>query len=154
MMTCTEARERLIEADLDELEPSVASDLGAHLLACDDCRAMAETIRTAERGLADRRGAARPSGDDTVAALAAAATWRRRARRRLAGALVLAAAAVLAAVLLVPRGRTPPAQAVAAQPPVPAGVSVTAQPGQQLMVLHATDPNIVVVWFFSSRRSS
>jgi len=158
MMDCGEARRRMLEADLAELEPSAATELGTHLAACAACRAAAHAIRAAERALADRLDAARPPGDDAEAVrlAAAAATWRRRraTHRRFGAGFALAAAAV-AGLILLPRGRprstAPLAATRAAALP---GFSVTAAPGQQVMVLHPADPNIVVVWFFSSRRPS
>jgi len=74
--------------------------------------------------------------------------------RRVGGAATLAAAAVLAGLLLARPERLPPV----ASPPVgtaaATGFSVTAPPGRELIVLHTTDPKIVVVWYLPIRRSS
>ncbi len=155
MITCAEARDRMLEADLDELAATAATELGAHLLACDACRAAAETIRTAERGLGERLAAARPRGDDAEAvARAVTIARRRRLVRRSAGGVALAAAAAVAALLLLPRGRIPTAPPPSAYPVAATGFSVAAAPGRDVMVVHPADSNIVVVWFFPSRRSS
>jgi len=155
-MDCRGARRLLLEADLSELTPHADSDLGAHLRACASCRGAADEILGAEAGLAASLAAATPRGDDAVAVARAAALARRRAGRRRVGAAVsLAAAAVLAGLLVLPPRRNPTGVAPASLPDVAAGgFSVVAPPGRTVMVLQPANPNIVVVWYLSNRRSS
>lgn len=151
-MDCTAARHAMLEAEAEELAGRSGSELSRHVAACDACRAAAAEILAAERGLAEWLRAAGPTDDASSALARARATAQRRARRRrvAAGASALAAAA-LAAVVLIPRGRAPlPPLAVA---PAAPGFTVTAPPGRDVIVMHTSNPKIVVVWYQPSRRS-
>ncbi len=155
-MDCESARRLLLEADIPDLLAESDSELSRHLRTCAACRRAADLISRAERGLDAWLSAAGSRGDASFALAQAAATARRRAAIRRAGAAGgLAAAAVLAGILLVPRGSAPPAGSAAASPAGgAAGFFVTAPPGRDVVVLHTANPNIVVVWFPPSRRSS
>jgi hypothetical protein len=85
-------------------------------------------------------------------ARAARVSRRRRVARRWAAA-GLTAAAALTGVLVLPRAPSPSGRGAPSRSPA-AVFSVTAAPGQQLMVLHPANPDIVVVWYLSSRRPS
>ncbi len=154
-MNCTSARRLMLVADPADLTPRTDTDLGAHLAACAACRGAAAEILSLESGLATWLAARAPREGAGPALARAAATARRRAMvRRAGGALSLAAAAVLAAILFLPsRGRFP-APPAGPPPAARAGFSVTAPPGHDLVVLQPADPNIVVVWYLPSRRSS
>jgi anti-sigma factor RsiW len=154
-MNCTEARAAMLEADLADLAPGAGSELAAHLDACAECRTAAARIVSAEHALALRLAAASPRMEQSLAVARAAAAARRRARiRRLGVSGTLAAAAVAAGLLLLPAGRGPSPSVPAPARATPAGFSVTASPGQSLIVLQPADSTILVVWFLSSRRSS
>jgi len=154
-MNCAEARDAMLEAELADLSPGSGSELGRHLAECAGCRAAAARIAGAEAALAQRLAAARPRLDESAAIARAAAAGRRRARVRRVGASgTLAAAAALAALLLLPVHRGPGPEPPPVPPGAPAGFSVTASPGQGLVVLQPADSTIVVVWYLPSRRSS
>jgi predicted anti-sigma-YlaC factor YlaD len=155
MMDCASARRAMLQADPAELAGDSESELGRHLQTCAACRAAAAAILAAERGLGEWLAAARPQGDAAEAAARAAATAHRRAAvRRLGAAGSLLAAAAAAAVLLLPRGRLPGGAPLAAATPQAVHFSVTAPPGSDVVVMHTSNPKIIVVWYLPSRRTS
>ena len=154
-MDCTVARRAMLEADPSELAGLSGSELGRHLESCAACRAVAAGILAAEHEMGAWLAAARPRGDAGEAVARAAATAHRRARfRRLGAAGSLLAAAAVAAILLLPRGRLPGAAGVGAMSPESRGFSVTAAPGSNVVVMHTSNPKIIVVWYLPIRRTS
>ncbi len=154
-MDCTAARRTMLEADRAELAGLSGSELGRHLESCATCRAAAAEILAAERGLGEWLAAARPRGGaaDAVARAAAASRRRGRARRRAAAGSLLAAAAAVV-LLLLPHARPPTAPPLAATLPEAGRFSVTASPGRDVVVMHTSNPKIIVVWYLPSRRTS
>lgn len=149
-MTCGEARERLLEADLSELRGEGDSELSRHVRTCARCRRVAQLILEQERALGRALAGQRPrvAVDDALRAAEGAA--RRRRRRVLVGAVPALAAASVVAMLLVRNGGPPlppqptrPASEAALLPP-----SVQAPAGQDVAIFQTDNPNIVVVWLF------
>ena len=153
-MDCAAARHAMLEADPADLSPSAGSELGRHLEGCPACRARAAGILAAERGLGEWLAAERPRAEAAEWVPRAAAASRRRARAWRAGAAtsLLAAAAAVVALLLPHRPSVPlrPADAL----PEAGQFSVTAALGSDLVVLHTSNPKIIVVWYLPSRRTS
>jgi len=148
-MTCEEARERLLEADLAELDANGTGPLSAHLRTCAACRTAAERIVDVHRGLREARAVARPAA--AQAAVQQALVEGRRGRRprhrtRLVAAPLLAAAAI-GAVLLVRGDRLPsPTVPIVAPPPVPPPLVESAS--GRVAVITTRRPDITVVWQF------
>jgi hypothetical protein len=147
-MTCTEAREALLSADLAEVR-AVTGPLYDHLAACATCRHDASRIVAAYDTLMHH--VVRPSPDAARAAarraIAEGRLLARRRRRQLVAPLLIAAAGV-AIVLLVPRDRAAhaPAGAVAvADPALPPLVEAA---GSRVAVITTRRPDITVVWQF------
>lgn len=154
-MDCAAARRAMLEAETAELVVGSGSELGRHLASCAACRAAAAGILAAEREMGEWLAAARPRGEAADAVARAAATAHRRARfRRLGAASSLLAAAAVAAILVLPRGRLPAAARIGAVTPESRGFSVTAAPGSNLVVMHTSNPKIIVVWYLPIRRTS
>jgi hypothetical protein len=67
-MRCADARERMLEADRNDLAGATDSDLSRHLRGCAGCRAAADRILEVERELGRALAAAAPRGaaDDPV----------------------------------------------------------------------------------------
>jgi anti-sigma factor RsiW len=154
-MNCAAARHAILDADLTELTGGSGSELSRHLETCPACRAAAALVVEAERGLAAWLDAARPRGEADQALARAAAAHRRRARVRRAGAagsLLAAAAAVV--LLLLPHAPPPAAPALGAALPEAGRFSVTASPSRDVVVMHTSNPKIIVVWYLPSRRTS
>ena len=146
MISCAEARDALLVADLAELEERGEGSLAAHLASCPTCRALADRVLVATDALRGER-AVRPRRSATAAAeLARAEAGRvRRARRaRWALAPVLAAAG-LAAILLA-RGGPESGRPIAARPTPPP--PLVESPAAKVAVFTTDNPNIVVVWQF------
>lgn len=130
-MTCDEARELLLEADLSELRGEGDSPLALHVTSCTACRAAANHLLAQTAAL--------------HAAVQQEPAERRRSTWRRAVPVGLAAAAAVA-VLLVPRDqpRNPPL--AVARPEQPrSGVNVVAR---NAAVLQTRNPKITVVWYF------
>jgi hypothetical protein len=68
-----------------------------------------------------------------------------------AGSLLAAAAVVL---LLLPHAHPPAAPPLAADLPEAGHFSVTASPSRDVVVMHTSNPKIIVVWYLPSRRTS
>ena len=154
-MNCTEARDRLLEADLAELESAVETDLSLHLRDCAACRTMAERLAAEERSLAAVLSSMPPRVDveEAVArAMAAPGSGRRILPfplRRAWGLVPLAAAAAATAVLVTSNGGQLPGEPMdvvsARQDPVP---TVETYSGHSVAVFETQNPDIVVVWTF------
>jgi len=145
-LTCSTARELMLEADPLDLLGATQTELSLHVDGCTRCRTAAQRMLEVERELRDALGAATPRRSVNDAVRVA----RRRAWRRswLWRASPLAAAAVLAIVWL---GRRAPLQQPASPPIRPAGgssVAVAAPPGKSVAVFRTDNPDIVVIWFF------
>ena len=154
-MDCTEARRSMLEAETTELIVGSGSELGRHLESCAACRAAAAGILAAEREMREWLAAAQPRGEaaDAVARAAAAARRRTSFRRTgAAGSLLAAAAAVV--LLLLPHAHPPAAPSLAAALPEAGHFSVTASPSRDVVVMHTSNPKIIVVWYLPSRRTS
>jgi predicted anti-sigma-YlaC factor YlaD len=146
MMTCGEARDALLAADLTELDGSRESPLAAHLAHCPACRAAAERVLMVTHGLqAERAVGPRWSAGAAAARARAEARRLRRARRaRWAFVPVLAAAGL--AIILLARGGGVPSQPVSYGPaPAPPLVESAAA---NVAVFTTDNPTIVVVWQF------
>ncbi|MDH3496003.1 MAG: hypothetical protein OER21_04510 [Gemmatimonadota bacterium] len=144
-MTCDDARQLLLTADLAELTPGGPMPLGAHLAGCADCRALAGRVLAAARVVqAERDRPPRRAAGALAEEARRAARARRRARRRWTAVPALAAAAVV--VVLLVRDGTPPI------PIPPRTVETTplvdAPPGRHVAVFETGNPAIVVVWTF------
>jgi predicted anti-sigma-YlaC factor YlaD len=146
MMTCDQAREALLTADLDQLNANRPGSLAAHLETCAACRSAADRIAAitralqAERALPPSRPPARAASEARVEA-----GRLRRSRRARWGVVPLLAAAGLAAILILrdgaPPGQPLPPRAMASPP------LVESAPGR-VAVLTTDNPAIVVVWQF------
>lgn len=130
-MNCEQARERLLDADLDELRRSTQTPLSRHLQDCDDCRGMARLLIDSHRQLAQTldHSTSKPS---------------RTRVRRWPRAAALATAAGLAVFFAWPRS----SDRMPASTPEPVRVDVTAPTGRRVAVFTTSNPNIKVVWFF------
>jgi predicted anti-sigma-YlaC factor YlaD len=151
---CTTARSAMLEADPSELTGGSGSELSRHLEVCATCRAAATAVLGADRGLAAWLAEARPRGDAGEAVARAATVARRRvAVRRLGTAGSLLAAAAVTILLALPRGQAPQGAPVTAALAEAGQFSVTAPPATNLVVMHTSDPKIVIVWYLPSRRT-
>jgi hypothetical protein len=130
-MTCLEAREALVVADLRDLA-TTNSELAAHLRECTDCGARANAITAQTASLAS--------------AVRLRARRRRSRRLLLAAAAPIAAALVLAIALQSRRERVVP-EVRSSSLPVARSVSVTVAQGQSAAVLRTADTTVTVVWF-------
>jgi len=146
-MTCADVRERLLEADLTDLDPADGGPTALHLRECAACRADAARIVEAHAALAAARSAPGRVEAPVAAARALDAVHeaRRRRRRRLVIAPLMAAAAAVA-VLLARHDPIPgtPAVPVAHMTPPPLVESA----GARVAVITTRRPDITVVWQF------
>ncbi|MBI4546125.1 MAG: hypothetical protein HY703_13075 [Gemmatimonadetes bacterium] len=159
-MKCESALDQLLEAEPAELRGEGDSDLAAHVRACPRCRAVTERLLLEQDSLGQLLTSLRPARDAEQALArtldAARAPQLARGLRTWA-ALPLAAAAALAALLLLRRQDAgqlaePLLQAAAARrepPPM-----VAAPPGKGVIVFHTGNPDIAVIWFFDTEKSS
>jgi len=160
-MTCADARNALLEADLAELRGAGTTPLAAHLATCAACRRVAERIVVATDGLhRERIGRPRRAVDAAAAAARGEADRIRHTRRRwLIAAPTLAAAGVAAVILarnsdlglpFAPSAPPAPAGALAATAAsaAPATPPIVASAARNVAVFTTTNPNIVVVWQF------
>ncbi|HEY6158403.1 MAG TPA: hypothetical protein VIV88_13170 [Gemmatimonadales bacterium] len=145
-MRCADARERMLEADRNDLAGATDSDLSRHLRGCAGCRAAADRILEVERELGRALAAAAPRRAANDAVLTAT---RRGVRRRwIWRSAPLAAAALLAAVLL---GRHRPVERSwpsTQRPFAPADIAVEAPLGGSAAVFRTDNPDVVIIWFF------
>ncbi len=146
-MNCETARERLLEADLTELQAE--GDLALHLQNCESCRRRAQLIL-------DQYAALRSALEQQAPGLDPAdRRWqrplpRRPAWRRWPLVLPLALAASLA-ILLVARRHQPGLEPVMSVPTIALGgpgLDVQGPPGRTVAVFQTDNPDIVVIWSF------
>jgi anti-sigma factor RsiW len=149
-MDCAAARALMLEADLAELRGEGDSPLAAHLRACADCRARAETIIEGEAELgAALAELARPHAEARVIPLRPRRGWTGRIAPAAASFAALAAA--VAGVMLARPGAAPPRGATADQIATlmfPAPPVARAQAGRSVAVLKTSDPGVTVVWVY------
>jgi anti-sigma factor RsiW len=154
MMTCTDARNALLEADLAELRAGTATSLSAHLAACGDCRRLAERIVATTGALGrERMRGPRRAGEEAATAAEEEADRIRRTRRRWLAAVPALAAAGIAVMLLArgtPRPTSAPSAAAAAPaaPAAPADLPLVTSAAHTVAVFKTGDPKIVVIWQF------
>jgi len=135
-MTCADARNAMLTADLDELRGE-RGELASHLATCDDC------ARIASQLVSDTR---------SVGAAVAVRARRRAHLRNLAFfASLPLAAAVVAAVVLARHRSVPPSVVTATvaprvAKPVARNVSVDVAKGQRATVINTVDPSVTVIW--------
>jgi hypothetical protein len=143
-MTCSEARERMLDIDPIELEGKGNSELAAHVRGCSRCAAAAQVILDAERVLGRALADATPqrAADDAMR------TAARPTRRVWQAATILAAAALLAALLLRRRDEERHAVLSPRWAAVRSDIDVEAPPGKSVAVFRTGNPDIVVIWFF------
>lgn len=135
-MTCTEAREQILIADVTELRPGGESPFASHLAGCAACRALASAIVAETAALGRLLPERVPTG-------------RRRASRTIAWIAAVGAPIAAAAVWAIAlRGREQPMPPVThADRPAPAKhVSVDVAVGQHATVMKTADPNVTLIW--------
>jgi predicted anti-sigma-YlaC factor YlaD len=149
-MTCAEAREALLEAEMSALRGEGDTPLALHLRGCRTCRRLSEAVLRGEGLLANELTRAVPPLD--VERILGPVPWRGRKRRPwyhrpLALPLVpLAAAAVLVAIFLT---REPSLPGPAYSPPAPfSGPDVVVPEGKTAAVMATSNPYITVIWLF------
>ncbi len=151
-MTCAQAIESLLDADLSILQREDGEDtpLARHLGACDRCRSAAEIIVREEALLAESLSGPVPPldlnrlFDHGVTPLTT--PDRRRLRAWTWSLVPLAAAAVLAALLLT---RSPDLPGPPYTPSVGSGgLDVAVPDGRTAAVIATDDPEITILWLF------
>lgn len=157
-MTCADAIEALLEADLTTLEGNGDEPLARHILACPSCAKRAKAILQGEASLARALEVEGPKLDpERILDAAEARTqgrlrplptrWRSRALSRQGLALLPLAAAAAVATLLLARGPSLPGPTYS-PPSVAPGLEVEAPQGGSVVVLETTNPEITVLWLF------
>jgi len=150
-MSCEAARERLLEADLAELQGLGDGELARHLRSCARCRAQGRVIL-------DQYAALEHALERQVPALDPAdPRWQPRVlprpARRWTVMIPLALAAGLAVLVVARRGRPalepggPPSSVALAVWDNP-GLDVQGPPGRTVAVFQTDNPDIVVIWSF------
>ena len=132
-MTCTEARDALLVADMAELRGESDTPLATHVQTCAECGRVASVILRGTAGL-ERS--------------ALGAKRRRQTTDRFALLAVLPiAAAVVVAVAINARspGQVSSPRAVSSLPVV-RQVSVEVARGQHATVFRTADPKVTVIW--------
>jgi anti-sigma factor RsiW len=147
-MNCDAARERLLEADLAQLQGEDDGELARHLRSCERCQKQAQVILdqyTALRSALERQAPRLNPADPR---------WRPQVApaptHRWAVMVPLALAAGLA-ILVVARGRQTALKPSAPAPPAASaalGLDVQGPPGRTVAVFQTDNPNIVVIWSF------
>ena len=129
-MTCSETRERMLVADLAELQ-SESSALGAHVAGCASCKAAASALVSTTVALGSRVG-------------------RRRVSSRRNRIAMLAALPVAAAIVGILFQKRVSSNRDAGDPMVRSsvthGIGVDIAPGQQATVIKTADPKVTVIW--------
>ena len=127
-MTCAEARQAMLVADMAELRAGGSSDLSIHLGDCARCAALARALAGDLGHLSSRLA--------------------RRARRRAMTLAALPIAAVLVAAVAVATKRARQTEAIVTpRTDRPASiVSVRVGAGQQAAVIRTADPKVTLVW--------
>lgn len=142
-MKCDDARQRLLEAELDDLDALEGSALGRHLSDCDECAAAARAIREQERALGELLAGTRGRGPDETLATLRRTRPTRSWWAMLAGGTAVAAA--LSLYLVGSRERLDP------EPASPRSARVTPAPmevdsDRSFVVLSTGDPDVTLVW--------
>lgn len=159
-MSCAHCREYLLEASGRDIGAALAGSGPAaeHVAQCGACRALAERIGAAQKGLAEGLSNLRPRGQGDEAARAAAtesARRRRIGRRRWTWLAAAAAIAGLLAVRLADVSRPPTLDDVATMAssalPPPLGLEVEPLDDESVAVFETDDPDVVVLWFYQGR---
>jgi len=157
-MTCADALEALLEADLTTLEGTGGEPLARHILGCPSCAKRARAILQGEASLARALDAHGHTLDfDQILDAADARTrgtilplpirWRSWAlSSRGLTLLPLAAAAAVAALVLAREPSLP--GPVYSPPSVVPGLEVEAPEGASVAVLETNNPEITVLWLF------
>jgi hypothetical protein len=161
-MTCIEAREALLEADIEELRDGTSEPLAAHLASCAECTHAAQTI-IAEMDVL--RAALDTLGGTADAALSTSHTEspvvipiaRARSRRRtsfIAAAAGLACMAIGAVALQreIARRAGDSYPLHLPQAAATAGPAVNAAGGGAVAVIRTSNPKITVVWYLKPQR--
>lgn len=171
-MSCTEIRERLLEAELDELAGESDTAVGRHVRSCPACGAVARTLLAETRALGAALDSLAPSRD-AVAPAARVAGSRpsiaadpvpsvarerggspvSRSRGRVRRWAPLAAAAGLAGLIAIGRGENRPLGDPSTpldRPEAAAGerFAIEVPDDGRLAVFDTADPSIKVVWFY------
>ncbi len=151
-MTCAEARDALLEADLAEIRGEADTPLGDHLTTCERCQAAAAAILGQQGALARALDHSRPRTPVETALERVRGRLRARASRRraLRWAAPLAAAAGIAGVAVLRNGGGPSAAPDSpAVPDAPVAFDLGLAPDRNVAVFEsAARPNVVVVWFY------
>lgn len=144
-MTCSEAREGILEADPSVLRGEGGDPLSLHLEQCEECRALARFVLAGEDRLGTflQEAPRRPSVEEILREAGGPPPTRLRAPLVL---VPLLAAAGLAALLLMPEAPMP--EPVHTVPPASTGLNVDVPEGRSAAVLTTGDPNITVLWIF------
>lgn len=144
-LDCAAARERLLEAEPEELDGTAETPLARHLAACAPCAARAHAILEGEAALDRALGQLSRTAVSGDVSRPPSSRIRRIARW---AAVPLVAAAAVAVVWSVTSGPPPPAipdARVVLEEPVP---FVEAPEGRPVGVFQTGQPGITVVWFF------
>jgi hypothetical protein len=133
-MDCTQARDLMLEAEMEELNGQGENILAQHIAACADCSRYAQRI---VRGYADL--------EKGLASITAGAAKRRTRSRLLWIPVPLAAAALLTLLLVRGQDTVPDVTGITtrmfAQQPL-----VTPPEGRQAIVIEKND--LTVVWLY------
>lgn len=152
-LSCSEAREAILEADIAQLEGRDGDALAGHLGGCSRCQAMAQMILDRERDLGEAIEGLVPTPElDELLERAKTervegrGAIRRRLRWSAPRLVPLAAAAALVALFL---GREPILPGDPVVPLITApGLGLEIPEGQDVAVLATNNPDITVLWFF------
>ncbi len=171
-MSCTEIRERLLEAELDELAGESDTPVGRHVRSCPACGAVARTLLAETRALGAALDALAPSRDgvapaghvvgsrSSLAAGPVPSVVRERggspvprSRGRVRRWAPLAAAAGLAGLIAIGWGEDRPLGDPSTpldrlEAPVGERFAIEVPDDGRLAVFDTADPSIKVVWFY------
>lgn len=171
-MSCTEIRERLLEAELDELAGESDTPVGRHVRSCPACGAVARTLLAETRALGAALDSLAPSRDgvapaghvagsrSSLAAGPVPSVVRERggspvprSRGRVRRWAPLAAAAGLAGLIAIGWGEDrplgdPSTPLDRVEAPVGERFAIEVPDDGRLAVFDTADPSIKVVWFY------
>ncbi len=160
-MSCTDIRERLLEAEPEELAGRSDTPVGVHVRSCPACGAVAQTLLAETRALAAALDSlAIPAADsvpwlDPVGAVARGrgGSPLSRPRRRALRWAPLATAAGLAGLIAIGRGGDGPSgdpTTAHDRPEAAVGerFAIEVPDDARLAVFDTADPSIKVVWFY------
>ena len=151
-MTCTEALQAILEADLTDLEGQGESSLARHVRECPRCQEGAQAVLKEESALAQGLAEAVASPeldvllDQALGPATQPKTLRFRPRRFGLTLLPVAAAAAMVVLFL---GSEPQLPGDPYLPPEPVpGLGLEAPEGRNVAVLATNNPEITVLWFY------